>query len=335
MALATAMTTVDETTEAPCRFRARTLRELLADPDILKPPIAVIPYLAWPSRLSMIVGREKCGKSTMVGQAVAALSVGGEFLGAHMDPSRVLWLALDEPVQDLVQRLNRFGADPDNVLVVEGDVGMEDLERVCEDFRPAAIIVDCLANLAAGTVGDPGNAMEWGNIFLPLRDLARRFNASFILIHHSRKASDEFRDSTAIGAQVDMILTVLQSKDGETRREIRVKGRVSQRHYSVDFRQDRYELVSDGPAEPITTGDDLRIQVLEVLAGAEPEGLPTTQWLKASGVSPSAFYRMRGPFTEQKLIRVEPKGNTKINHLTSAGKEFVALRAPAQAELVI
>jgi hypothetical protein len=309
-------------------FRARTLAELLADPDILKPPTAVIPYLAWPGRITLLAGREKSGKSTLAGQGVAELSRGGAFLSANLQAARVLCLALDEPIQDLVQRLHRYGAGAENVMIVDGVIDSDGLRNITASFRPAVVVIDCLANLALGTVRDPGNAMDWGELFSHLRALAADFNVAIILIHHAKKDGTVYRDSTAIGAQADMILTMRESPDQVTRRVVEVKGRLAQRSYAVDFQGDRYEL--DG--EPATghPGDDgtaaIR-QLLEVLAGAEPDGLPTTRWEKAAGIPSTSFYRCRQKLLDDGLITVEKQGRIQRNRPSARGRSRLRLLA--------
>lgn len=307
------------------RLRARTLRECLEDPEILNPPVAVIPFLAWPGRITLIVGREKSGKSTLVGQAAAALSSGGDFLGSLMSEGRVLWLALDEPTQDLVQRLNRFEANPDTVLVADGEADPKELLRLVESFAPGVLVIDCLANLGAGTITEPGNAMQWGEVFGHLRALAKRTGVAIVLIHHSKKDGSGYRDSTAIGAQVDMILTIQPNGDAETRRGINVKGRLPQRSFSVDYQQDRYVL--DGAPSPVGTpeaNDVGRTRImLEVLAGAEPDILTSNQWMKATELPASSFYRMRRTLLERGFIANETAGRTVNNRITPTGRSYL------------
>lgn len=57
------------------------LDEVLADPTMLQPPLALVPGLVWRGRLSMLAGREKDGKSTFAAAGVAAMTRGHEFLG--------------------------------------------------------------------------------------------------------------------------------------------------------------------------------------------------------------------------------------------------------------
>ena len=57
------------------------LRDLLQRPELLHPPPVVVPRLAWEGRITLLAAPEKPGKSTLLGQAVAAVAQGHDFLG--------------------------------------------------------------------------------------------------------------------------------------------------------------------------------------------------------------------------------------------------------------
>src|SRR5215218_2310626 len=86
------------------------LEDLLARPELLEPPPVVLPRLAWAGRVTLLASPEKTGKSTLVGQAVAAKAQGKDFLGEPTERGSTLWLALDEPLNDVVRRFVRYGA---------------------------------------------------------------------------------------------------------------------------------------------------------------------------------------------------------------------------------
>jgi len=79
--------TVEERAPAPAppaepdRNAPRSLAEILADPDVIRPPVALVPRMAWTGRVTLLAAREKIGKSTLAGAAVAALSSGVRFMG--------------------------------------------------------------------------------------------------------------------------------------------------------------------------------------------------------------------------------------------------------------
>ena len=97
---------------------AHTLRDWLADPEILRPPCAVIPHLAITGRVTLLSGREKVGKSTLAACAVAAASRAEPVLAVPVDqPVRTLWYAIDEHFADAVRRFRSLGANLDHVII--------------------------------------------------------------------------------------------------------------------------------------------------------------------------------------------------------------------------
>ena len=97
----------------PQRPRARSLAELLADPELTRAPRFVVPGLVEEGCVTLVSGRPKEGKSTLASQVAADFTRGRAALdGSEVAPGKVLWIALDEPTRRLVQRLSSFDPDP-------------------------------------------------------------------------------------------------------------------------------------------------------------------------------------------------------------------------------
>ena len=64
------------------------LQELLEDPELLQPPIEIIPKLAWKGRVTLLYGQEKLGKSTYIAAALAALTMRPRSPGS---PAGIRW----------------------------------------------------------------------------------------------------------------------------------------------------------------------------------------------------------------------------------------------------
>jgi hypothetical protein len=60
-------------------------------------------------------------------------------------------------------------------------------------------------------------------VLLTLSRLAIRLGCAVLVLHHNRKSDNKYRDSTAIGAGVDVILQMTES--GESERSLWAKGR--------------------------------------------------------------------------------------------------------------
>ncbi len=205
--------------EAPST--ARPLGDWLADPEILRPRRVVIPHVAVEGRVTLLSGREKIGKSEMLGGVVAAASRGDVVLGTPLPaPVRTLWYAIDEHVADTVRRFERLGADLGNVIINDVPRSFGDFlaaVRVDLDAFPGIenIVVDTLSRLMAGSGIDPNSSREVEPVLATLVDFFHAKNLAAELAYHTGKAGREYRGSTAIGANVDEILTLRRRGQGE------------------------------------------------------------------------------------------------------------------------
>ena len=73
---------------------------------------------------------------------------------------------------------------------------------------PALVIVDTLHRFAAVT--DASASEQWTPVLTALDNLARTTNAAVLLTAQATKASGEYRDSTAIGHAVDVVLNLVR-----------------------------------------------------------------------------------------------------------------------------
>ena len=226
----------------------RTLADLLAHPELLHAPASVIPYFAWRGRVTLLAGREKGGKSTLAAAGAATLSRGGYFLGEFTDCARVLWLSADsESLYDQVARFQRFGAEPTNTdLVTDWDRTPSGLFRAAGGA--AVVVIDTLASFAELVAPDAGSSAAWTPIMLAIKRCANETGAAFILLHHANKVTGAYRDSTAIGAGVDVILEMTETSDEPNVRHIRARGRWHLADFTVRLVQDTFVLDDNVPS---------------------------------------------------------------------------------------
>jgi len=247
-------------TEAESRLPYVWLEELLEDPDILKPPSPIVPRLVWSNRLTLLAAREKTGKSTLSGAAAAAVSSGRNFLGDDVLPGNVLIVALEEHPQEFVARLVRFGADPKRVAIVQATSSnlVSDIRAAAEAVEPKLIVWDTLgafANLVSGKTLESGDAQAWTRVMMEIVDISREFGAS-LLLHHANKSDGKYRDSTAIGASVDAIITMSGSGDGP--RTLKTEARWNVPEISLKLEESGFTILQ--------TEDEIRRQITEFVA---------------------------------------------------------------------
>jgi len=224
----------------------RTLAQLLEDPDALKPPEAMVPRLGYRGRTTLLFAREKAGKSTLMTAGAAALTGGVDFLGERCSPRSVLWVSADqEHASEIAQRAVRFGADPARFHVLWPRAAIADLMATLDGLHPfpGLIVIDTLAAFAR--VSDPSQSAEWPDVLLPLVRVARDLDAAVVIDHHAKKSEGGgYRDSTAIGALVDLLLEIRIDIGNPARRTVSALGRWPMPNFAVDLVGDHYQLVA-------------------------------------------------------------------------------------------
>src|ERR1700730_4897145 len=223
----------------------RSLAEILENPAALDPPQPVAPRLAWRGRMTLLAAREKAGKSTVASAAAAAVSRGAAFLEGPAIQGDVLYLALEEHESDVARRFCRFDADPSRMFIAtQLDRPAENLERAAGEHRPALIVVDTLAAFVGGDIEDPGNSSAWTPLMARLVRIARDHEVAVLLLHHARKSDGTYRDSTAIGAAVDVLIELEPDKQNPSIRHFKVRGRFGVPNTSVCLTENGFALAS-------------------------------------------------------------------------------------------
>ena len=238
-----------------------TLQDLRADPARLQPPNPVVPRLAWRGRVTLLAAREKVGKSTLAGCGAAALTQGRPFLGEPTSgPAAALWCSYEEHPADLDERFKRFGADPaDLYLGIRPDRPLETLEAAVLVVEPELVVIDTLASLVSGVVTEGGSSAQWQPVLTRLCRIAQAPGGpAVVIVHHARKSDGTYRDSTAIGAAVDVILEVAAPALFPGIRSVSARGRFAIEPYSYGLTEDGRDvlLTASGGGE-----DDLEAAV--------------------------------------------------------------------------
>lgn len=244
------------------------IEDLLQRPELLLPPPIIIPRLAWEGRVTLLAAREKVGKSTLMGQAVASLSYAPRtFLDDDIEtPGMTLWLALDEPVGDLVRRLDRLGTTERVAVLPERPESLQ-LFQIVQELKARLVVIDTLTEFVSGLVDDPNRPAQLQPILKALRAIAQQTGCGIVLLHHASKVNGDYRDSTQIGAGVDAMVLMKEDESDEALRTCKCKGRVPNVDFKMRFVGGRYEVEeSDVP---------IRLQIQRVING-QP-GITTRQ----------------------------------------------------------
>lgn len=190
--------------------------------------------------VALLAGRAGAGKSTTAAELAIALAGGrnGEgFLGIHIEnPVPVMYLD-EEAGEDDVRRLFwRLGAGgnilPDlhvascQGLRLDKDESIERIEYDIKTKQPGLVILDTASHFFGDA--DENNASDVAKMFKPLFKLREQYAATFLIVHHLRKAPssygngnassddllDRVRGSSSFTTQASTVWTASQSPDG-------------------------------------------------------------------------------------------------------------------------
>lgn len=234
----------------------RTLAALLENPELLKPPAALIPRLAFAGRTTCIAAPDKAGKTTLVGSASAALTRRRSFLGEPCGgmTGRVVWLGLEEAIGDGVRRLFEMQADPERVQMIVGGSAalLRQTRQLLAEWPADLVMVDSLteyARVVHGDVPKDGDAAGWAAVIRPLVALTREFpNLALIILHHVRRSDGQYRGTGEIAAAVDCMLEMAPptSSESPTLRHFKGRARWSVLPFDVEFTDGVYRLAGNG-----------------------------------------------------------------------------------------
>lgn len=197
------------------RVQFRTLRQL-ASSGLVGPPRWLWKGYIAIGAVTLLAGRPKCGKSTLIFALLRALEENGTFLGLDVSPTSVLYLS-EEDVTTLREKAARFGCAETGVrfLTRRDAFPRESFRTWMQSAMTAArrtgsrlVVIDTLAfwgGLGPDAEKDAGAVQA---LLDPLHELASA-GLAVLLIHHTRKSgggdTSAIRGSTALAAGVDIV----------------------------------------------------------------------------------------------------------------------------------
>ena len=216
-----------------------SLAEMLDGNPDLGLPEAVAERVAWRGRVTAIFSREKVGKSTFMTWVASCLTNCLTMLGWKPgEAGRVLWFGLEEHPNDVAYRNLTFGTDPQRFFFLAWSSDpLHELELAICEVDPDLVVIDSLSAYVELAAPASGEASSWKAQLGPLTRLARKYDIALVIIHHSNKGKDaEYRDSTAIGAEMDMLIEMREG-DVPGVRMFTLKGRWKVDKFSVIYEE--------------------------------------------------------------------------------------------------
>lgn len=163
----------------------------------------IIDGFLFKANISIIGAKPKVGKSTLMRFAAKCVVDGDDFLGRKVTPGKVLYLALEEPLQN-VQRdfLAMEVKNKDNLLITSlsnEPNKLLALKHLVHSLKPVLVVADTMIHVT--NIKDMNDYVQTTSALRVIRDLAVTNNCHVLLVHHSRKGDSTGNDSTTLGSQ--------------------------------------------------------------------------------------------------------------------------------------
>lgn len=200
----------------PLRARLLSREQLLAKPR----PEALIHGVLMLNSTAWIVGRPGSGKSFLALDMAGAVATGQPWQGRLVRPGRVLYVAA-EAGASIGQRVRAWEAankvSTHNVTWLDfpinaagGDWG--NLVEIVGEDRPALVVLDTQARMTRGM--EENSSKDMGEYVAAVDRLREACGGCVVSVHHSSKAGQAIRGSTALEGAADTVIQLERADDG-------------------------------------------------------------------------------------------------------------------------
>jgi hypothetical protein len=143
--------------------------------------------------IAIVAGESTIGKSPLLCQLGLCVAAGIPFLGLSTNRARVLYFDLENSLTDgkamrdsLVKLLGLRTAPSEFLVAMEPP---ENLESVIAEVRPGLVMIDSLRAFRPEVTTKNALAGQW---LKEVRHLARKYECTFLIVHHLRKPNVEY-----------------------------------------------------------------------------------------------------------------------------------------------
>ncbi|MFN8861981.1 MAG: AAA family ATPase [Gemmatimonadaceae bacterium] len=209
----------------------RRLDEWESDPAACTLQPMVIPKIARAGEMTMLSGKWRDGKSTLMTWICAELSRGGNIFGEAVEATTSHWISFEEHPALVITRFRESKPDATRIHYLDGL--MVPPERTLAEFKqllretPARIvIVDSLSRLCmrGGDIVSENDNAAWVRVLDDLQRAVRDAGVALVFLHHLSKAGDS-RGGTAVPAAMDCAITMRPVSRAPRARKLELRGR--------------------------------------------------------------------------------------------------------------
>ena len=216
-----------------------------------------------PEGISMLGGAPKVGKSWMVLFIALQVATGQPIWNLPTKQGTVLYLALEDSLSRLQERLNRLTDDAPASLYftttagkVDDELCMQISKFILEHPDTALVIIDTFQLVRSNGV-ESSYANDYEEV-RELKALADDLKISLLLVHHLRKQGDSYAlnklsGTTGISGAMDAVFILDQSKRNANGATLFCTGRdIENREIEIQLKKENceWELKGDSLEEP-------------------------------------------------------------------------------------
>ncbi len=158
-------------------------------------------------RSALLAAKPETGKSTLARQLAVAVSQGKPFLSRATTRGAVIYWQTEDEVQDVSRAFTRLGSkeDDENIHVFQGNPESSGCEGIAqlltEDENIKLVIIETLDDLLKiSDIKENTAAREAFDRFATQLMIPFSYRASFLALHHLKKAETEFGGDGLLGA---------------------------------------------------------------------------------------------------------------------------------------
>ena len=157
----------------------------------------------------LLVSQPKVGKSMLALQLADSITNGKPFLEHKVNASPVLYISTELSENQLNERIGiaeyNFGnslffveKDNNHSLSLRDDL-LLDIKEFSEEYNGKFVIVDMLCGIDYGAYYDINDYKSMTEVvFSRYRDLIKKYNLTFLLIHHTNKSGNSLGDRKSV-----------------------------------------------------------------------------------------------------------------------------------------
>lgn len=284
------------------------VREYLAD-------TATEPEWLWqellaPGSITLLAGKPKVGKSTLVYGVLGALAAGSPFVGRATRRTGALILS-EEPREAIAAKVARFGGHEHHIAdraALRALPWADQLSQAGGYARAndlGLVVVDTFADLAGLRGEEENDAGAVLGALDPIKREAEQGDLAVLLVHHQRKSGgshgDGVRGSGAFTGGVDIVAELRRPGEGTADRTLWFVSRYSP-ETSVAV-----ALTPDGYVEKLSPEDQ---DIARILLDLDAMGAASTTDLHEATEIPLATLKRRLSKMHEELGLIEPVDGT-------------------------